>query len=86
MSGDCGHGWGYHSKGPSGPCDLCTQHEEKEEARIAAFINDLADHEGYLLTPPPKNPEGLARAERHAMREFRTTVRALLVKHGLVFS
>lgn len=23
MSGDCGHGWGYHFDGPSGPCYAC---------------------------------------------------------------
>lgn len=25
MSGDCGHGWGYHKDGPSGPCSKCEQ-------------------------------------------------------------
>lgn len=30
MSGDCGHGWGYHLNGPSGPCAKC---EEQDRAR-----------------------------------------------------
>lgn len=25
MSGDCGHGWGYHNDGPSGPCSKCEE-------------------------------------------------------------
>lgn len=33
MSGDCGHGWGYHSRGPSGPCDKCD--EEADLLQIA---------------------------------------------------
>ena len=28
MSGDCGHGWGYHSGGPGSPCD-----KERDAAR-----------------------------------------------------
>lgn len=31
MSGDCGHGWGYHYDGPSGPCYKC-----EEERRVEA--------------------------------------------------
>jgi hypothetical protein len=27
MSGDCGHGWGYHRDGPGGPCYKCEEEE-----------------------------------------------------------
>lgn len=30
MSGDCGHGWMYHSNGPSSPCDLCELEYKKK--------------------------------------------------------
>lgn len=30
MDGDCGHGWGYHDEGASGPCSAC----EREEAKM----------------------------------------------------
>ena len=29
MSGDCGHGWMYHSGGAGSPCDKCTEEAAK---------------------------------------------------------
>ena len=34
MSGDCGHGWGFHYDGASGPCYKCLA-EEKGEDELA---------------------------------------------------
>lgn len=31
MSGDCGHGWGYHNDGPSGPCYKCLEQEQAND-------------------------------------------------------
>ena len=41
MSGDCGHGWGYHYDGPSGPCYKCKEKETEE--RIADLERQLAE-------------------------------------------
>ena len=40
MSGDCGHGCGYHYDGPSGPCYKCK--EKQTEERIAELEHQLA--------------------------------------------
>lgn len=29
MSGDCGHGWGYHYQGTNGPCSKCQERVER---------------------------------------------------------
>lgn len=54
MSGDCGHGWGYHSGGPSSPCDKCTENR-KAAQRTARKIADaiMADTQkaGVHLSP-----------------------------------
>lgn len=34
MSGDCGHGWGYHYDGASGPCYRCI---EERNRRLRTF-------------------------------------------------
>ncbi len=33
MSGDCGHGWAYHSGGAGSPCDRCTEEARERLAR-----------------------------------------------------
>ena len=39
MSGDCGHGWGYHNDGPSGPCSKCeTERLSRELAEAQALL------------------------------------------------
>jgi hypothetical protein len=34
VSGDCGHGWGYHSKGAAGPCDKCVEGHQELGRRV----------------------------------------------------
>lgn len=43
MSGDCGHGWGYHKQGPSGPCSKC----EEEARKWRAISDDMRDAGRY---------------------------------------
>ena len=42
MSGDCGHGWGYHFEGPGGPCFQCMKEEN-------ANLRDLVIERGDKL-------------------------------------
>jgi hypothetical protein len=37
VSGDCGHGWGYHFLGPSHSCFACAGYWTRDEA-LAAVI------------------------------------------------
>jgi len=44
MSGDCGHGWGYHYNGPDGPCFKCEQAREHERlSRELAQARELLE-------------------------------------------
>ena len=67
MSGDCGHGWGYHKQGASGPCSKCEEAEArgyqrgleaaKEQLRVwMASESDLTPPEALerLATTPDK--------------------------------
>lgn len=45
MSGDCGHGWGYHSNGPSGPCDKCEEEAKKARGETWLVVKEhVIDH------------------------------------------
>ena len=51
MSGDCGHGWGYHYDGPSGPCYKCK--EKQTEERIANLEHQLAEKQAEIESMQP---------------------------------
>ena len=40
MSGDCGHGWGHHSGGPSSPCDKCTEDARRTATDTPAVLSE----------------------------------------------
>jgi hypothetical protein len=46
VSGDCGHGWGYHEQGASGPCSKCEDEYEKA-CKLEALERD-AERYRYL--------------------------------------
>ena len=35
MSGDCGHGWGYHYDGADGPCYACMDEKKRRQEKYA---------------------------------------------------
>jgi len=41
MSGDCGHGWGYHFDGASGPCYRCIADENVKLAKLEKDLQVL---------------------------------------------
>ena len=46
MSGDCGHGWGYHFDGPSGPCYRCIRNDnDRLSAEVERLTARLAEAE-----------------------------------------
>lgn len=47
MSGNCGHGWGYHSQGAAGPCDKCEK-EKKLLAERDALRSVLLEARSYI--------------------------------------
>jgi len=54
MSGDCSHGWGYHSQGASGPCDLCEAEDRAKRKIIDDYLTKcehvmITLHEGGLI-------------------------------------
>lgn len=62
-----------------------------EEERVAAFLHELAGHEGYNTTVTPQRGtinEHSSGAQREAQttRLFKDAVRVMLKKHGLIFS
>lgn len=46
MSGDCGHGWGYHHDGPSGPCYACERDETQKFLAELKALNEEAWADG----------------------------------------
>lgn len=42
MSGDCGHGWGHHYDGPSGPCYACLLNEARKLVVARQYALDHA--------------------------------------------
>ena len=62
MSGDCGHGWGYHLNGPGSPCSKCQQEERLERSLLSSMSQEAilklltgmivkADHPITVLNP-----------------------------------
>jgi len=56
MSGDCGHGWGYHYDGASGPCYKCLELKKstpvlmaEELKEIALTLNDVRLHNTHTI-------------------------------------
>lgn len=43
MTGDCGHGWGYHNDGPSGSCYKCLENEENEDKKMENKCNECCE-------------------------------------------
>lgn len=62
MSGNCGHGWGYHSQGAAGPCDKC----EKEKKLLAERDALRADAERYRWLRPRLYSIDFDYSEAHA--------------------
>lgn len=59
MSGDCGHGWGYHENGPDSPCSKC-----ESEKRLDKFLLASMEQEHILkllkgIEVRVENPLGL---------------------------
>lgn len=53
MSGDCGHGWGHHYDGASGPCYACLLNEAEKLVEIREYNYKHAEgrsqHGGRLV-------------------------------------
>lgn len=100
MSGDCGHGWGYHSGGAASPCDKCVEEEQrKKQKQQKAVKRGLESVQGrkellnVLLTHGLTQGEVLevmgARAENDAVRDLAKGIYAnddIEVDHKLMFS
>lgn len=74
MSGDCGHGWGYHSRGASGPCDKCTAEQAKKNGLARELFEKYADQ---LV-----REAGTDAQYKQDEVQFKETVVYLLEKHG----
>jgi hypothetical protein len=64
MSGDCGHGWGYHYDGASGICYKCEEIELLRKCREASAAykatSDIFDKLAAELTAKQKEYDKLA--------------------------
>lgn len=84
MSGDCGHGWGFHVGGADGPCGLCLSNEnatlrqraERAEAENERNLSALYAKEGALVAAQSTIAELTATVERQ-VGALRTAVLAL---------